>query len=147
MLDGSVYRRFVHDARIRAAGTSVTLADAAAALVCDSRTVSGLIRLALLQGTATPGGLRVTAESVSAFKEKYVSLSSIAKVKRTSSRALMQRCHDKGISMVLVPTTRRGGPQPFIFVTDSLSLGAVLVSPNGKVWNQQGDSTCEGVLG
>jgi hypothetical protein len=124
-LDGPVYKRFIQAARIWAAGNSVTLADAATAVGCDSRTVPGLVRLALLQGAATPGGLRVTAESVHAFKEKYVSLASIAKEEGTSSRALMQRCYDKGISMVLVPTTRAGGPQPFISVTDRDSISAV----------------------
>lgn len=122
-LDGPVYQQFIQAARIRAAGNTVTLANVARALGCDSRTVPGLVRLALLQGTATPGGLRVTAESVHAFMERYVSLASIAKEDGTSSRALMQRCRDKDIRLLFVPTTRRGGPQPFIPVADRDGLG------------------------
>jgi hypothetical protein len=123
VLDRNAYKRFVQDARIRAAEDTLTLADVAKTLGCDSRTVPGLVRLDLLQGTATPGGLRVTAESVQAFQEKYVSFARIAKEEGTTSRALMERCHDNGISMLLVPTTRRGGPQPFISVADTAVFG------------------------
>jgi hypothetical protein len=152
-LDSPVYKRFVQAARIRAAGNTVTLADAARTLVCDSRTVQGLVQLALLQGTATPGGLRVTAESVHAFMERYVSLARIAKEKGTSSRALMQRCYDKGIRLLFVPTTRRGGPQPFISVADrdGLGIGSVegdrkpLAAPSTKRATVDGARTCRSI--
>jgi hypothetical protein len=45
------------------------------------------------------------------MEKKYVSLACIAKSEGTTSRALMQRCCKNGISMLSVPTTRRGGPQ------------------------------------
>jgi hypothetical protein len=121
-LEGPVYKRFVQDARIRAAGNAATPAGVAKALGCDAGTVPGLVQLGLLNGISTSRGLRIPGESVEAFKEKYVCLACIAKREGTSSRALMQRCHNNGISMILVPTTRRGGPQPFIMVTDLAGL-------------------------
>jgi hypothetical protein len=131
VLDGPEYRRLVQEGHIRVAGNTVTLADVATTLGCDSRTVPGLVRLALIQGTATPSGLRVTAESVKRFQEKYVSLAWIADSEGTSSRALMQRCRDKRVGMLLVPTTRRGGPQPFIAAADRGKLNLGIVQDNG----------------
>jgi hypothetical protein len=131
VLDSNAYKRFVQDARIRAAGDTLTLADVAKTLGCDSRTVPGLVRLDLLQGTAAPSGLRITAESVQAFQEKYVSLARIAKEEGSTSRALMERCYDNGIDVLFVPTMRKGGPQPFILVADreELNLGSFQSDP------------------
>jgi hypothetical protein len=131
VLDGPAYRRLVQEVRIRVAGNTVTLADVATTLGCDSRTVPGLVGLALVQETATPSGLRVSAESVKLFQEKYVSLAFIAAREGTSSRALMQRCRDKGVGMLLVPTTRRGGSQPFIAAADVARLNLGIVQDNG----------------
>jgi hypothetical protein len=121
-LDGPVYKRFVQDSRIRVAGNTATPAGVAQALGCDPGTVPGLVQLGLLDGIKTPVGLRITGESVEAFREKYVCLACIAKREGASSRTLMQRCHNNGISMLLVPTTRSGGPQPFIQVADRAGL-------------------------
>jgi len=122
LLDGSDYRAFVKGARIRAAGNASTPAEVAKTVGCDPGTVPGLVRLGLLHGVATPVGLRITDESVEAFGSEYVCLAGLAKDEATSSRALMQRCRDSGISILLVPTTRKGGPQRFIRLVERKRL-------------------------
>ena len=131
LLDGNLCKEFVEEARNRNAGNAITPASVAKALGCDPGTVPGLVQLGLLGGITTRVGLRITGESVEAFKHEYVSLVCIAKKEGTSSRALMQRCLNNGIDMLLVPTTRRGGPQPFILVADRgrLNFGSVQGDP------------------
>jgi hypothetical protein len=123
LLDDPACKAFVKGARIRAAGNALTPTEVAKTTGCDQGTVPGLVQLGLLNGIATPVGLRITDESVEAFKNKYVCLARLAKNGATSSRALMQTCRDHGISMLLVPTTRKGGPQPFIRLVDRKRLG------------------------
>ncbi len=121
-LDGLAYKRFVQNARIRGAGNAATPAEVAKALGCDRDVVPGLVQLGLLDGSSMPIGLRITGESVEAFKEKYVCLACIAKRQGTSSRALMQRCHNNGIMVLSVPRMRAGKPQPFISLADTRGL-------------------------
>jgi len=123
LLDRLACRIFIKHARTSAAGNTFTPAEVAKTLGCDQGTVPGLVQLGLLQGTMTPVGLRILDESIVAFKGKYVCLARLAKSEPTSSRALMQRCKNNGISMLLVPTTRKGGPQPFIPFADREKLG------------------------
>jgi hypothetical protein len=56
-----------------------------------------------------------------AFGREYSSLAAIANDEQTSSRALMSRCRERGINMLMVPIKRRG-PQPFIRVADKVRL-------------------------
>jgi hypothetical protein len=120
LLDRFGYRQFIVDARSGAAGNAKTPGEVARQLSCDPEAVAALVRLGLLQNGATPVGLRIADESVTAFRREYISLAAIAKAEQTSSRALMRRCGDRGISMLLVPMKRRG-PQPFIRVVDHQS--------------------------
>jgi hypothetical protein len=120
LLDRFGYRQFIVDARSGAAGNAKTPEEVARQLSCDPEAVPALVRLGLLQNGVTPVGLRIADESVTAFRSEYISLAAIAKAEQTSSRALMRRCGDRGISMLLVPMKRRG-PQPFIRVVDHQS--------------------------
>ena len=120
LLDRFGYRQFIVDARSGAAGNAKTPGQVARQLSCDPEAVAALVRLGLLQNGATPVGLRIADESVTAFRREYISLAAIAKAEQTSSRALMGRYSDRGISMLLVPMKRRG-PQPFIRVVDHQS--------------------------
>ena len=79
----------------------------------QQRAIAELVKLGALQTRITSTGLRVSDESIAAFCWEYISLSSIARVEQTSSRALMRRCQDRSIWMLLVPMPRQG-PQPFI---------------------------------
>jgi hypothetical protein len=120
LLDRFGYRQFIVDARSGAAGNAKTPRQVARQLSCDPEAVAALVRLGLLQNGATPVGLRIADESVTAFRREYISLAAIAKAEQTSSMALMRRYSDRGISMILVPMKRRG-PQPFIRVVDHQS--------------------------
>jgi len=122
LLERVAYHRFVEDVRNRAAGNASTPAAVARSLVCDGTTVPGLVRLGLLEGSETPVGLRITDDSIEVFKRQYVSLASVAKSEGTTSRAMMRHCKENGINMLLVPTRRRGGPQPFIRLADKRYL-------------------------
>jgi hypothetical protein len=82
-----------------------------------------MLQMGLLEGHRSPTGLRITNESVEAFKTKYVSLASITNsISTTTSRALMRLCEGNGIKLLLVPRTGRGGQQPFIRVLDRPKL-------------------------
>jgi TniQ len=118
LLDGNLCKEFVEEARNRAAGNAITPAGVAKALGCDPGTVPGLVQLGLLHGIVTPVGLRITHMSVEAFKRQHVCLARVAKSERISSRALMKRCEEHGINILLVAKTRKGGPQPFISIAD-----------------------------
>jgi hypothetical protein len=71
-------------------------------LSCSKEVVPELVKLGALHAPVTPAGLQVSDESIAVFRHQYISLSSIATLE-TSSRALMRRCRDQGIWMLLVP--------------------------------------------
>ena len=122
-VDGDEYRGLVIAARIRAAGDTMPAYKVEEHLLCDSSTVPGLLQMGLLEGHQAPTGLRITNGSVEAFKEKYVSLASIANsIGTTSSRGLMRLCGRHGIRLLLVPKTGRRGQQPFVQISDRAKL-------------------------
>jgi hypothetical protein len=114
------YQQIVADSRSSAAGNTKNPVEVARLLSCSRDAIPGLLKLSALQARVTPIGLRVSDESIAAFSREYISLSSIARVEQTSSRALMRRCQDRGIWMLLVPMPRQG-PQPFIRKKDYMN--------------------------
>jgi hypothetical protein len=122
LVDRDKYRAFILAVHNRVAGDMMSPADVEKHLHCDASTVPGLVQMGLIAGRKTPTGLRITRESVDAFKEDYVSLASVAYNSGTSSRRLMRDCEGKGIELFLVPAMRRRGPQPFIRISDRLKL-------------------------
>ena len=99
------------------AGNMQNPAEVARLLSCSRDALAGLVELGALEARVTPLGLRISDESIGEFSRQYSSLSSIATVEQNSSKALMDRCQDRGIWMLLVPMPRQG-PQPFIYKTD-----------------------------
>jgi hypothetical protein len=123
LIERAEYSRFVIAVRSRAAGDTMPPYLVEKHLLCDAGTVPGLLQMGLLEGHRAPTGLRITNESVEAFKTKYVSLASIANsIGATSSRGLMLLCQQNGIELLLVPRVGRKGPQPFIRVSDRPKL-------------------------
>ena len=119
LIDRAEYDRFVTAARSHASGDTIPSYIVEKHLHCDASTVPGLLRMGLLEGRGSPTGLRITNESVEAFKTKYVSLASIAKsIGTTSSRGLIALCKQDGIELFKVPRARRNSPQPFIQISD-----------------------------
>jgi hypothetical protein len=119
LIERAEYRRFVIAVRSRAAGDTMPPYLVEKHLLCDASTVPGLLQMGLLEGHRAPTGLRITNESVEAFKTKYVSLASIAKsIGTTSSRGLIALCKQDGIELFMVPRARRNSPQPFIQISD-----------------------------
>jgi hypothetical protein len=86
------FQRIVHDERARANGDTRTMAEAARQLECDPGSIHSLVKRELLRARPVRKGVRVTEESIAEFKRRYVSLVSIARTIRTSSRALMRFC-------------------------------------------------------
>jgi len=78
LIERAEYCRFVIAVRSRAAGDTMPPYLVEKHLLCDASTVPGLLQMGLLEGHRAPTGLRITNESVEAFKTKYVSLASIA---------------------------------------------------------------------
>jgi hypothetical protein len=134
-LDRGEYTAFIRNARTQAADTSVTPVEVAKMLGCDPGTVPEMVRLGLLSGCFRPIGLRVTMRSIQEFQEMYVSLAALARTGRTSSRALMRRCNLAGIPLLLIATTRKGGPQPFASL-NSMKEAGLLDQLEGSSTNQ-----------
>jgi hypothetical protein len=103
---------------------SRTPLEAASELQCDRGCISSLLKMGHLLGGSTYSGFKIEGQSITAFKAEYVSLVSCAKRRGTSTRALMARCDQAGIDLLLVPLKRRAGPQPFIRVLDAEHLMA-----------------------
>lgn len=122
LIGRKAYQTFVESVRVRAAGGASTPSQAAKALLCDTAAISGLIEMGLLEGSKVPTGLRITNTSIERFNLSFVSLASIARELRTSSRALMRRCAANGIEILLASAKRSCGPQPFIRVSDRSRL-------------------------
>lgn len=101
---------------------SRTPLEAARDLSCDRGCIRSLLRLGLLREVKTCVGLRIDYQSISAFKQEYTSLVSYARQLKTSTRGLMRRCAHLGIELLLIPISRRAGPQPFIRVSDAVRL-------------------------
>jgi hypothetical protein len=121
VIDRGAYERVSADARSSPAGNSKNPGEVARLLSCSRDAIAGLVKLSAIQARVTPAGLRVSDESIAVFSRQHISLSSIATFEQTSSRALMDRCRDRGIWMLLVPMPRQG-PQPFIRKTDHAKL-------------------------
>jgi hypothetical protein len=121
VIDRAGYQQIVADARSSTAGTTKNPVEVARLLSCSRDAIPGLVKLGALHARLTPTGLRVSNESIESFSREYTSLSSIATVEQTSSRALIRRCEDQGIWMLLVPMPRQGR-QPFIRKTDHVKL-------------------------
>jgi TniQ len=123
LMDRAEYRRFTVDARSRAAGDTIPSYIVEKHLHCDASVVPGLLRMGLLEGHRSPTGLRITCESVLAFKTKYLSLAFIANcIGTTSTRGLTHLCAKIGIKVILVPRTGKRAQQPFIRASDRPKL-------------------------
>jgi len=116
------YKTFAQNDRARANGNARTPSEVAAELYCDREAVPGLFERGLLKGKQIPVGLRITEQSLAAFKQRYVSLASIATELGSSSRALMRYCAANKISVLNVQSTRVGKTQPFVRIGDREEL-------------------------
>jgi hypothetical protein len=135
LIDHAQYQKFIENLRRQAAGIAQTPAEAARELHCDHGAIASLMQLGHLTGRRTPVGIRVGQDSVERFKHEYTSLAHEAAAWQTSVRALMRRCEQFSVPMLLVPITRPAGPQPFIRIADGQRLFSVEVdvSPHAKV--------------
>jgi len=80
---------------------------------CDRGMVPDIVRLGLLHRRVVLVDLRLADGAGSEFRREFISLATVAETKHTSSRELLRRCGEHGLSMLLMPTKRQG-LQPFI---------------------------------
>jgi len=134
LLDGPRYQECVKACQN---GATLTAVEAAIALGCDRGTIPELVRRGLLKGAKSSLSLRVESESAECFRKRYVSLASVAAEQRTSSRALVCRFRKEGVKMLFVSSTRRGGPQPFMLLSNrKLEAGTAVERRPGSYGTQ-----------
>jgi hypothetical protein len=115
LIDRDVYDAFLRQRAEQLIGYTSTRA-AAKELGCEPECIPYLVRDGRLRGVTSPTGLRISLESIKAFRECWMSLAALAKAHRTSSRALRRSCELAEISLLLVPSRPKSAPQPFIHV-------------------------------
>jgi TniQ len=108
------FQRLAHDERARANGATRTIAEAARLLECNTRSIRRLVELEWLRARPTPKAFRVTEESITEFKKRYVSLLSIARTTNSASWALQDICERYNLPMLVARQLRRKGGQAFI---------------------------------
>ncbi len=121
-------------------GKVFSLKTAAAAIGVSAEALSSLRAsgdfevkcLKLLDGWNTPTALRISEQSITRFKEKYVSLASIAREIGTRASFLMGHCAATHIPMGVVPSNV--SRHAFVHLKDR---SAVLSFRPARWWNQQ----------
>ena len=72
------------------------------------------VELEWLRATPTPKAFRVTEESIAAFKKRYVSLLSIARMTNSASWALRNICKRRNLPMLVASQPGKKSSQAFI---------------------------------
>lgn len=111
------YRQYVSLASQIETGTS-SIAEVARELSCDPATLPGLVRLGHLRAIRTARALRIDNQSVSEFASAYTCLAPHSNSLGTSTRALMRKCRERGLDMLLVERKGRSTFQAFIRNSD-----------------------------
>ena len=140
-VDGTVRGLFVSRAEVqqfskndnaRQNGNARTVLEVAKEIRCHPGCIPGLVGLKLLHGWNTPTALRISEQSITRFKKKYVSLASIAREIGTRASFLMGHCAETHIPMVVVPSNVSG--HAFVRLKDR---SAVLSFRSVRWWDQQ----------
>jgi hypothetical protein len=118
--------------RTRQNGNARTAHEVAKEIHCNPSCIPGLVGLKLLDGWNTPTGLRISEQSITRFKKKYVSLASLAREIGTLASFLMGHCTATHIPMVVVPSNL--SRHAFVRLKDR---SAVLSFRPARWWNQQ----------
>jgi hypothetical protein len=116
------FQRLAHNERARANGGTRTIAEAARDLECNTRSVRRLVELEWLRARPTPKAFRVTEESIAAFKKRYVSLLSIARMTNSASWALRNICKRRNLPMLVASQPGKKRSQAFIRVEQRQEL-------------------------
>lgn len=109
------FQQFGRNERARQNGSARTASEVAKEIHCATQCIRELVESRLLDGWNMPTGLRISEQSIATFKEKYISLSSIAREVGSSPRVLMRHCAAQHIPMVVVKYQYK---QAFIRIKD-----------------------------
>jgi hypothetical protein len=108
------FERLAHDERARASGDTRTIAETARQLECNTRSIRRLVELGWLRARPAPKMLRITEESIAAFKKRYVSLVSNAKAINSRSWALKNFGKRCSLPMLVAKRPNHRSNQAFI---------------------------------
>jgi hypothetical protein len=123
------FQQFCKNDRARQNGNARTVLEVAKEIRCDRLCIPGLVGLKLLDGRNTPTALRISEQSITRFKKKYVSL---ADEIGTRASFLMGHCAETHIPMVIVPSMV--SRHAFVRLKDR---SAVLSFRPARWWDQQ----------
>jgi hypothetical protein len=149
LIDRDAYEALVRQTTDQLLGHRSTR-EAARDLSCEPECILYLVREGRLKGVTSSTGLRITVESIKAFRECWSSLAALARAHRTSSRALRRRCELLGIEPLFVLSRQDGALQPFIRADQAARLIAFISDGSQPVYATcqpinvfpTGDDTC-----
>jgi hypothetical protein len=133
ILSRAEFQQFAYNERARENSNARTAREVAQEIHCGVHCIRWLVEHSLLDGWNMPRASRISEQSITKFKNKYVSLVSIAREigsRRTSG--LMGYCEAKHIPMVVIPF--HGSREAFVRIKDR---NAVLSYRPLRVWNQR----------
>ncbi len=141
-IDGTVRGLFISRAelhqwgrneRARRNSNARMVSEVAKEIGCTHNCIRGLVDRRLLDGWNTPRALLISEQSITKFKNKYVSLALIAReIGSGTTSGLIGYCAAKHIPMIVVPY--HGSRQAFVRIKDR---NAVLSYRPLRVWNQR----------
>ena len=111
IMDRRDIRRLVFNSRSEVLGTPPSTAEAASALRCEMKTVRTLVKTGLLDISGINSHFRVTGDSLDRFREKYVSLASLAKEYGSSSKRILKLFDQAGMETLRIERSVSGIPQ------------------------------------
>lgn len=111
-----------HESSANESGSRL-LSEVAQRLDCDRLAIPWLVKQGFLSAVETNNALRIVEDTLLKFEQEFVSCAWIAKQIPTSSRAVVARCTQHGVELLLARRSGRESVQPFIKRADMSRLG------------------------
>ncbi|WP_158675386.1 TniQ family protein [Thiohalobacter thiocyanaticus] len=102
-------------------------------LGCDIEVISWLVENEYLDQTKSGVHLRVTEKTLAGFSGRYVFLINIAKALSTTTRGIMHRCDNMGISLLYAQRASGKSSQPFMAIEDAAKFDISISTADFRV--------------